>query len=400
MKLLSKKLLFPHQPGRAPICGFITYISATEPALLRRYGWEVGDDIHDDFVDSVSLDNGQNWSEPQVSLRSTKVDGGYTIYVENAAIFLPQRNLLLIFTDQKFEPSLDHAHSEHSGKVHITAREPFSDKPAEIVVSDYGLPQGVYVSFCHPLHDSRGRVLVPVQWQRVDTDGTMQAAGYAARPDLPDVMMDVWDVGILIGEFDADGKLSWRLGSPVPCAFEKSSRGMCEGTVAELPSGRLAMVLRGSNAGRPDQPGYKWLSFSEDGGENWSEAEPLPCDDGSLIQSSATGSLLLRSTRSVKLYWIGNLCLKGERVDNNWPRTTLVIAEVQEEPFALKRSTITVIGEQAPHEDEFVQMSNFKAYQDRESGNVMIYLTRYGERGSENLKWMEADHYEYRVEID
>jgi hypothetical protein len=239
-----------------------------------------------------------------------------------------------------------------------------------------------------------------VQWQRVDSNGSIRARGFPARSDLPDVMMDVWDVGLLIGDFDSSGSLQWHVGGTVPCEFEKSSRGMCEGTVTELADGRLAMVLRGSNAAWPDRPSYKWLSFSDDGGESWSEVAPLYCDDGTLLESSATGSALFRSIKNGKVYWIGNLCAPGERANGNWPRTPLLIAEVQEEPFALRRDTFTIIDQQAPHEDDMVQMSNFRFYQDRGTGDVVLYLTRYGERGSDGLKWMEADHYQYRVAID
>lgn len=400
MQVLERKVLIGHQPGRAPIGGFVTYVSATEPVLLRRNGWEVGDDVHDDFFDRISHDNGQTWSEPVRSLQSTPVEGGHLIYVENAAIYLPQRNRLITFATQGVEPSLTHASGHHSSRIHITVRDPATADSGEIIVSDFGLKQGIVVSFCHPIEDSRGRILVPVQWQKIDTDGAMRAQGFPSRDDLPDVMLDVWAVGLLVGEFKEDGTLQWRLQGAIPCAFEKSSRGLCEGTVAELSGGRLVMILRGSNAAWPELPGRKWLSFSDDGGETWGEVQPLGFDDGSVPESSATGSALFRSEQSGQLYWIGNLCRPGERADGNMPRNPLVIAEVQEEPFALRRATLATIDQRAPHEDEQVQMSNFRFYQDRQNGEVVLFLTRYGERGSADGKWMEADHYQYRIALD
>ena len=399
MRLLEKKVMIRHEPARAPICGFVTYISAQEPVLLRRCGWEVGDDVHDDFYDFISRDNGQTWEPPISSLKGNPVEGGFMMFVENAAIFLPQRNRLITITDLKFEPSLEGAHGEYSAQLHITVRDPDDEKPTEPFITDFGFKQGIYVSFCHPAADSRGRLLVPVQWQKVD-DGSIRQRGFATRPDLPDVLMDVWEVGLLIGEFGESGEITWRVGNAVPCEFEKSSRGMCEGTVMELADGRLAMVLRGSNAHWPDKPGYKWLSFSSDGGESWSEVMPLPCDDGSTLESSATGSALFRSIKNGKLHWIGNLCIHGERPNGNMPRSPLVIAEVQEEPFALRRDTITIIDQRAAHEDNQVQMSNFRFYEDRVKGDVVLYLTRYSERGTQGLDWMKADNYQYRVSID
>jgi hypothetical protein len=44
-----------------------------------------------------------------------------------------------------------------------------------------------------------------------------------------------------------------------------------------------------------------------------------------------------------------------------------------------------------------VQMSNFRFYQDRETGDLVIFLTRYGEQSKK--EWMLADYYRYRMEL-
>jgi hypothetical protein len=44
-----------------------------------------------------------------------------------------------------------------------------------------------------------------------------------------------------------------------------------------------------------------------------------------------------------------------------------------------------------------VQMSNFRFYQDRATGDLVVFLTRYAERRAK--EWMLADYYRYRVEI-
>jgi hypothetical protein len=139
------------------------------------------------------------------------------------------------------------------------------------------------------------------------------------------------------------------------------------------------------------------LCFSGDDGETWSDPVPLPFTGGPPIESGSNGSALFRSIKTGKLYWMGNLALDGARANANWPRTPLVIAEVQEEPFAVRRETITVIDQRAPHESEQVQMSNFRFYQDRETGDVVVFLTRFGER--DPVEWQLADYYRYRVEI-
>jgi hypothetical protein len=81
------------------------------------------------------------------------------------------------------------------------------------------------------------------------------------------------------------------------------------------------------------------------------------------------------------------------------PRSPLYIAEVQENPVALKRSTITAIDRAQPGEHPDTQHSNFKFYQDRETGDVVFYLTRYSERGVDDGAWLKADLYEYRVAL-
>ena len=173
-------------------------------------------------------------------------------------------------------------------------------------------------------------------------------------------------------------------------------------SVAEISdgSGRLFMIIRGSNEGWPDVPSYKWLSHSDDGGETWSPIVPLPCSDGTLLESSCTGSGLFRSRTNGRLYWMGNLCLNDKRARGNMPRSPLYIAEMQESPFvALKRNTITIIDQAQPGEHPETQLSNFKFYQDRQTGDVVLYLTRYSERGVDDGKWLMADAYQYRVQM-
>lgn len=403
MKPLTKRVVTPHGPGRAPIINFVTYIDADQPNLRRRIGWEIADDLHDDMIDTESTDNGRTWGNPRVAAKRHAENGGYVFTQEGGAVFLPKRNLLVNAMNQTFQPSLDGHTQDTAIKMRFTCAPPRGHGEATPVVTDFGLRQGIATSFTHPIEDSRGRVLVPAAWQRIEEPGgPLHRLGIPFRADMPDTPVDYYVGGLVIGEFDADGQINWQLGGAVPCADDASSRGLCEPTVAELADGRLAMVMRGSNHLWLDRPGCKWHSLSSDGGASWSPAAPLRCDDGTLIESSATGSALFRSIKTGGLYWIGNLCLDGQRPHgwgSNMPRSPLVIARVREEPFALERGSITVIDRQQPGENPLVQMSNFRMYQDRETGDAVLYLTRYGERGHDGNEWLKADQYEYRVEI-
>jgi len=42
-------------------------------------------------------------------------------------------------------------------------------------------------------------------------------------------------------------------------------------------------------------------------------------------------------------------------------------------------------------------MSNFRFYQDRANGDLVIFLTRYAEQSEK--EWMIANYYRYRVEM-
>lgn len=379
----------------------VSYIHPTRPVLLWRQGREIGSDVHDGFSDALSTDNGATWNEPRPTLSRIEEQGGYTVFVENAIYYSPQRNVVVHLVDQIFQSQLAHADLNRSSLLRITVASPeeFINGQEPSLMSDFGLKQGIFVSFAHPLETASGKLLVPVQWQANVADHEADWNGFAVRDDMNDVFADVWESALLIGTWNEQGGLDWVLGNPVPYDFGGSSRGMCEGTVTELSDGKLAMVLRGSNAAWLDKPSYKWLSFSEDGGLNWSKARPWPCDDGTLLQSSATGSALFRSIKDGQLYWLGNLCEEGQAAQGNWPRSPLHIARVCEEPFSLLRESITPIATHTPEEGEFVQHSNFRFYQDRETGEVVLYLTRFGERGSEGTQWMDTDLYEYRVEV-
>jgi hypothetical protein len=212
---------------------------------------------------------------------------------------------------------------------------------------------------------------------------------------------NVWapldEVVTVIGDYAADGELRWSLGQPLQISAEISSRGLDENALTQLPDGRIAAVCRGDNSAYREKPGYKWLSFSNDDGQNWSTPVPLPATGPGPIESGANGSALFRSIKNGKLYWVGNLALRGERANANWPRSPLVIVEVQEEPFALKRESIFAVDERTYNDSDRVQLSNFRFYQDRSTDDVVIFLSRYGEESAE--QWQRANYYRYRVEL-
>jgi hypothetical protein len=392
MRLMSKRVVRQHTAQGAPLCAGVLYVDETRPVLLRRIGWETADDIHDGYSDELSCDNGLTWGTPvpRTEWSKTIVDGGFVMHTENALLYAVDRETLWHFTNRRFHAHLDFHESSSVSQICITGGTPdeiFSGAGKLHYCGDFGHPTGIALSFCAPIQDAGKRILVPVYWPR------------ELKDEKPPASRIVYDAGLLIGDKNEENEIAWRTSDAVPFDVERTTRGLCEGTIAQLSDGKLAMILRGSNAGRSDLPGYKWITFSHDGGETWCNAAPLSCDDGTLPESSATGSKLFRSTTDGNLYWIGNLCLNSERASGNWPRSPLAIAQIQEEPFCIRRHTITIIGGIEPDEPAQVQHSNFKSYQDRITGEVVVYLTRYGERGTDNRDWLQADLYEYRVSL-
>ncbi len=149
-------------------------------------------------------------------------------------------------------------------------------------------------------------------------------------------------------------------------------------------------------------PNCKWVSYSGDRGKTWSYAVPLTDTEGNILESSSSGSYLFRSEANGKLYWIGNLCLKGERSIGNWPRHTLFIAEMEERPnIAIKKETLSIIAQRNPEESDQIQHSNFICYQDRQTGEIVLFMNRFFERGGyENMAWHNTDLYEYRISLE
>jgi len=389
VQVLSREVFITHENGRPAMPGFVLYISNHQRSLTHRWGRQDYSDAYDDFVDQISYDNGETWTDPVPHLKSYEVEEGKVRYAEPGGLFDPDTGKLIVLTDRVLYPG-DHLDVDADYTIVYDAFDPGTNTWSDLTPLEFDYPCGVAVSFCRPIKTSQGRLVFPAQTHFLDQNG--KPVHYRGCWSPAGVIVHV------LGDYQDDGSIQWHLSQPVIPDLEKTSRGLYEPAIAELTDGRFAMILRGDNSMFPDRSGYKWLSFSEDHCETWTDPVPLPCDVGDPIESGSNGSSIFRSATNDRLYWIGNLCIDGVRPNGNFPRTPIVIAEVQEEPFALKRDTITVIDRQQPGESPQVQHSNFKFYQDRANGNVVLFLARYGEASAE--QWMLANYYRYRVELE
>ncbi len=311
MKVLSKELFLRRdEKGRPVVPGFVTYVSRDKPILLHRFGREDYSDAYDDYMDMFSYDNGRTWTQPVLHLKSENVKEGKIRYGEQAAFFDPDAERLIVVINKWLYPN-DTLNEDLPYSLVQEFYDPKTNTWSGLTPLDLDFPGGIAMSFCRPIKTSRGRLVFPGQGKHLDEKGR------------PIHYKGCWSpAGIivhLLGDYDKDWTIRWKLSKPVIPDLEKTSRGFYEPTVAELKNGRFAMILRGDNSMFSEKPGYKWVSFSDDHCETWSEPAPLLCDDGESVESSSTGSALFRSTKTGKLYWIGNLCLEGVRPNGNFP---------------------------------------------------------------------------------
>jgi hypothetical protein len=201
---------------------------------------------------------------------------------------------------------------------------------------------------------------------------------------------------ILIGRWQPDGRIAWECGPRLALPPEKSTRGLDESTIAEMPDGRLLLVMRGSNGGRKDPegkiPGHKWFAVSEDAGFTWSEPQPWGYTDGTLFHSPASMSQIVRHSNG-RYYWFGNIC--KENPNGNLPRYPLVAEEVDPASLMLVRDSVFAVDTIQPGEPVNVQLSNFCVHEDRADGCFLLYIPRFMPKDG---KWA-GDTWLYRIEV-
>ena len=176
-----------------------------------------------------------------------------------------------------------------------------------------------------------------------------------------------------------------------------STRGLVELNLNELTNGNLLLTMRGSNTGLDPlkYPGRRWFSVSKDGGLSWSEVKDMRYDTGEQFYSPASIAKTIRSSKTGKLYWVGNI--PDVPPEGNLPRYPLQIVEIDEEGPSFKKDTVTVIDDRDPEKDsEHLRLSNFSFFENRETQEMEMYLIRLGERGGGPDIWT-ADAYKYTL---
>ena len=411
MKVISREVFIPSPAVGVGVVGAAYYTRAVGEELISVHAHQSRSDTWDRAIYRRSLDGGYTWSEPNEVLTGEQRSGGMwhryprTRYVDSMTdryITLDVEGVLP--TDDPLEGMrqwmLNYAVSQDGGRTNLV-NEPLIhdgyDSDGKPFDTEHPLPgvwrgrAGVMLGdlTCVPITlrggVDAGDILVPCQICPIGPDGTFLNKGGGST---------FHDSALLHGRWiDGGPFLSWRQSERVIGDPERSTRGFLEATIAELTPGRVLMVMRGSNDVRPDLPGYRWYAISEDCG--WTFSDVLPWTDtlNVPLHSPSSCSQLLDHSGG-RLFWLGNLCEGNPR--GNSPRYPIVIAEVDRGTGLLKSETITVIDDRQPGESERLTLSNFYAREERASGDILLYLTRYYAR----LRTFEADRIVFRIAID
>jgi hypothetical protein len=186
----------------------------------------------------------------------------------------------------------------------------------------------------------------------------------------------------------------WQAGKPAWLSRDLAFNGLLEADVAELKDGRVLIVWRVTKNGK-ESPAYKYFGVSEDGGLTFTKPDVFRYSDGTKFFSTSTFHRLFRSSKTGKLYWIGNI-LTEHTTNPGHPRYPLNIAEVDEKTLGLIKETVTEIDTRQPGEGLRLQLSNFWIVESQKEKNLEIYLTRLNEHPDEVFT---ANVYRYTVNL-
>lgn len=240
-----------------------------------------------------------------------------------------------------------------------------------------------------PIFLADGTLLVPVIIAPAGPDGSYfnPGGGYTYS-----------DAAVLRGRWTADGRhLEWEQSQLVKIDPNLSTRGMDEPTLGVLADGRILMVLRGSNDRKAALPGRRWVAYSGDGGRTWTSPVPWAYTNGESFFSPAASSQLFAHS-SGRLFWFGNICPVNPT--GNRPRYPFIMGEVDRRTGLLDEASVRVVDDRATHETSALQLSSPSTREDRETGDIVLNLTRFSEFSTDAEHDWTANAYLYRLAVD
>ena len=217
---------------------------------------------------------------------------------------------------------------------------------------------------------SNGQIFLPCYYAPLDAEGKYYNPNHTSTYSLIFGLLGTWN--------DARQDVDWDVTEPIQVTPQQSTAGLSECGVIELRDqpGHVFMAIRGGNEGDKTGRGpcWKWATVSKDYGRTWSPPKPFTFSDGTRFYSPTSQGMFLRSSRTGKAYWIGNISRVRPRA--GWPRYPLVIAELDEQKLGLRRETVTVIDDRGREDASDMQLSNFGFLEGPATGHILVYLNR------------------------
>lgn len=360
---------------------------------------EYMDDFHMNYRRRFSDDHGQTWSQ-WLRVPDPKMKDGFTLERWN---FASIQDRISGLTLQAVFVRLMKGHGDEAIKAHWRKEKTLFDHMFWEVTADGGKTWSDMQPICH----QPGPTFNPDNWAEPSflnanemygaynliqrRDGAIVYAGSipAQHRNEDGTVENVSGVIALISRWD-DGRRTydWTPSATVTVPHRVSGRGLIEPALAELKSGEILLSMRGEDAcvgtdpwrGKVESPGRAWISVSKDGGQSWGPVADLRYDTGESFYSPGALSKMLRSSRTGKLYWFGNITPEQPR--GGLPRYPLVMAEVEESIPALKKDSMVVIADRDPAVDsERIQFSNFCLFENRTTGQIELYMPHFGQNG-------------------
>ncbi|MDB6127873.1 MAG: hypothetical protein JWM35_1769 [Verrucomicrobia bacterium] len=402
---IRRELFIPSpKPGTAVSLSTTDYARATGLELVSLHGYLTRSDTVDAAYFRRSFDNGRTWSEPAEVRTSERREGGMFRRVLLGGSADPQTGRFVRFRNEGVLPTDNPIEGMRHWYVCYTVSE---DGERTSVVDEQIIQRGAEFSATHPLPGvwvgrncmmmgelsatphtlADGTLLIPVCITPVGPDGNYFNPGGG---------LSYFDVGVLRGRWRSDKHIDWELSSVVKADPALSTRGMDEATLAVLTDGRVLMVMRGSNDKKPALPGRRWVSYSSDGARTWTAPVPWTFAGGEKFFSPAACSKLVMHS-SGRIFWIGNIT--PDNPTGNSPRYPLVIGEVDGTTGLLRKGTLRIVDDRRPGESESLQLSNFAAREDRETGEIVVTLSRLFERTKGPTRDWTSDAYLYHIPV-
>lgn len=401
MWIKSRTLIWP-QPERGTMpFDLAGYLHSSGLEMVRTRFTERTSDIYDEGQKCYSPDNGKTWSRWEPVVMSRHLPAGVLRTMEGSLAHdrYTGRSILMVleglFPHNQADDALVGASTYYNKyRVHETgSRAPLYEQwliqkgcTREHPLENVWIGKNSMDAMM-PLFTSGGRILLPLQITTLGPDGKIANPGGGFT----------WtEIQLLVGQWRDQGQIEWNAGANIKMRPDQSTRGAIEPTLAEFADGRILMVFRASNDVDPAMPGYKWCCVSHDGGLTWTDPQPWRYSDGTTFFSPSSNPQLTMHSNG-KVYWNGHLTTVNP--EGNDPRYPLVIGEVDPKSLMLIRDSVLTIDTRQPHEPKSISMHRAGQYEDRQTGEIVLYVTR-AKYNQDTGAAYEGDAWEYRIVCD